>query len=248
VVVNNGAQCVGSTNFSEVLTHEIGHTVFFGHHTDPAAVMYYMCCRGGGAQIYNTDKACASDQYHTFLDVPYSHWAWSYVEGVEDAGVTSGCGGGNFCPNSLVTRAQMAVFLLKAKHGAAYSPPACVGLFSDVPCPGHWAANWIEALAAEGITSGCGGGNFCPDANVSRAQMAVFLLKAKEGASYTPPPCTGVFADVPCPGHWAASWVEELAARGVTSGCGGGNFCPAASVTRGQMAVFLVKNFALPHP
>jgi hypothetical protein len=47
-------------------------------------------------------------------------------------------------------------------------------VFDDVPM-GYWAAAWIEALASEGITAGCGGGNYCPDAPVSRAQMAVFL-------------------------------------------------------------------------
>jgi hypothetical protein len=42
----------------------------------------------------------------------------------------------------------------------------------------HWAAKWIEALAAEGITGGCGSGNYCPEAVVTRAQMAVFLVTA----------------------------------------------------------------------
>ncbi|MCX7896166.1 MAG: S-layer homology domain-containing protein, partial [Thermoanaerobaculum sp.] len=248
VVVNNGAQCVGPTNFAEMMTHELGHALFFGHHTDPNAVMYFSCCRGGGAQIYTTDKICASNQYHTFLDVPYAHWAWSYIEGVEDAGVTTGCGGGNFCPNASVTRAQMAVFLLKGKHGSFYVPANCVGLFSDVPCPSYWAVNWIEALANEGITSGCGGGKYCPETSVTRAQMAVFLLKAKYGSSYVPPPCTGIFSDVPCPGHWAAAWIEALAAEGITSGCGGGQYCPQNPVTRAQMAVFLVRAFSLPRP
>lgn len=248
VVVNNGSQCIGNSNFQEMMTHELGHSLGFGHHTDPTAVMYFMCCRGNGAQIYSTDKVCASDQYHTFLDVPYAHWAWSYIEGVEDAGVTSGCGAGNFCPASSLTRAQMAVFLLKAKYGSSYTPPPCAGLFGDVACPGHWAANWVEALMAEGITSGCGGGNFCPDNNVTRAHMAVFLLKAKNGGAYVPPPCSGVFADVPCPTHWAVDWVEDLANSGVTSGCGGGNYCPQQILRRDQMAVFLVKNFSLPHP
>jgi hypothetical protein len=77
-----------------------------------------------------------------------------------------------------VTRAQMAVFLLRAKHGLSYSPPdagASTG-FGDVPTA-HWAAAWIRRLAAEGITGGCGGGNYYPDQPVTRAQMAVFLVK-----------------------------------------------------------------------
>jgi hypothetical protein len=91
-------------------------------------------------------------------------------------GITAGCGGGNYCPEGNVTRAQMAVFLLKSKHGAAYVPPPATGLFPDVPV-GYWARNWIEQLAVEGITGGCGGGNYCPEDNVTRAQMAVFLVR-----------------------------------------------------------------------
>jgi len=46
--------------------------------------------------------------------------------------------------------------------------------------------------------------------------------------------------------HWAAAWIEQLAVEGVTSGCGTGLFCPEAAVNRAQMAVFLVKTFAIP--
>jgi hypothetical protein len=70
--------------------------------------------------------------------------------------------------------------------------------------------------------------------------MAVFLLKSLEGAAYVPPVCTGDFPDVPCPSTFAP-WIEELAARGITGGCGGGNYCPNNTVTRKQMAPFLLK-------
>jgi hypothetical protein len=75
--------------------------------------------------------------------------------------------------------------------------------------------------------------------------MAVFLLKTLEGATYSPPDCEGVFADVACPGNPFADWIEELADRQITGGCGAGNFCPASPNTRGQMAVFLTKTFRL---
>ena len=72
--------------------------------------------------------------------------------------------------------------------------------------------------------------------------MAVFLLKGKFGSSHVPPPATGtVFADVPI-GSFAADWIEELAALGITGGCGGRNYCPGNPVTRAQMAVFLLKS------
>ena len=70
----------------------------------------------------------------------------------------------------------MAVFLLRARHGADYSPPPAVGVFNDVDLS-YWAVRWIEQLAAEGITSGCGNNNFCPENPVTRAQMAVFLVR-----------------------------------------------------------------------
>ena len=51
----------------------------------------------------------------------------------------------------------MAVFLLKTKYGSTYVPPACTGVFDDVPCPGGAAVDFIERLAAEQITGGCSG-------------------------------------------------------------------------------------------
>jgi hypothetical protein len=180
-----------------------------------------------------------------FADVPQAHGFHDRIEDLFRSGVTSGCGGGNFCPAQNVTRAQMAVFLLKGIHGAAFVPPPATGtVFNDVNV-GDFAAANIEQLAAEGITSGCGGGNYCPNASVTREQMAVFLLRSKHGAGYVPPPATGDFDDVPISSPFA-KWIEQLAAEGITAGCGGNNYCPSQAVTRGQMAVFLVKTFDLP--
>jgi hypothetical protein len=117
-------------------------------------------------------------------------------------------------------------------------------VFGDVPS-NAFAAAWIERLAAEGIASGCGGGNYCPGASVTRAQMAVFLLKALVGSSYNPPAATGTrFTDVPA-NAFAAAWIEDLADRGITSGCGNGKYCPGSANTRAQMAAFLVTTFSL---
>ena len=57
------------------------------------------------------------------------------------------------------------------------SPPPATPTFGDVPASDS-AFPFIEALAASGITAGCAGGNYCPDANLTRRQMAVFLAKA----------------------------------------------------------------------
>jgi hypothetical protein len=179
----------------------------------------------------------------SFTDVSTGLAFYPFIENIFHNGITGGCGGTGYCPNNSVTRAQMAVFLLKAKHGSGYIPPPCTGVFPDVTCPSLFA-DWIEQLAAEGITGGCGGGNYCPNNAVTRAQMAVFLLKALHSSAYLPPVCSGVFPDVTCPSTFA-DWIEELAAEGITGGCGGGNYCPGNPNTRGQMAVFLVKTFGL---
>ncbi|HYX21893.1 MAG TPA: S-layer homology domain-containing protein, partial [Thermoanaerobaculia bacterium] len=182
----------------------------------------------------------------SFTDVPTTHPFYAYVEQLFHLQITGGCGAGLYCPGSTVTRAQMAVFLLKSEHGSAYAPPPCTGKFDDVPCPGTFT-DWIEQLSNEGITGGCGGNNYCPNNPVTRAQMAVFLLKTEHGSSYVPPTCQGIFADVQCPSTFA-NWIEQLFNEGITGGCGGANYCPNASVTRGQMAVFLLRTFAPLNP
>jgi hypothetical protein len=75
--------------------------------------------------------------------------------------------------------------------------------------------------------------------------MAPFVLVAKEGAAYAPPGCgTPLFADVPASSPFCR-WIEELARRGVVTGCGGGSYCPSQPVTREQMSVFLTVTFGL---
>ena len=176
-----------------------------------------------------------------FLDVPGSQQFYAYVTTLVSNGITVGVGSGDYGVDAPTLRQQMAVFILKAKHGLCYTPPPCVGTFADVPCSSNFAP-WIEAMANEGITGGCGGGNFCPMNPVRRDQMAVFLLKGEHGSTYVPPPCAGIFGDVTCPSTFA-DWIEQLSTEQITGGCGGGNYCPANANTRGQMAVFFTKTF-----
>jgi hypothetical protein len=196
--------------------------------------------------VVNTDQTSGSlvkGFVADFLDVPPAQQFYGYVTTLVSNAITSGIGGGNYGVDQPTLRQQMAVFILKAKHGLCFTPPPCVGMFGDVPCSSNFAP-WIEAMANEGITGGCGGGNFCPTNPVRRDQMAVFLLKGEHGSSYLPPVCQGIFLDVACPSTFA-NWIEQLSAEQITGGCGGGNYCPANANTRGQMAVFLTKTFHL---
>jgi hypothetical protein len=89
-------------------------------------------------------------------------------------------------------------------------------------------------------------------------QITMFLFSADAAISFrnvrvyyqlqvSPDPAGQTFPDVPA-GHPQHQFVEALAAAGITAGCGGGNFCPNAPLTRGQMAVFLSIALGLHHP
>jgi hypothetical protein len=114
------------------------------------------------------------------------------------------------------------------------------GSFGDVPA-GNLFYRFVETILHNGVTAGGACGGYCPNASVLRKQMAVFVLKARAGAGYIPPPANGDFVDVP-PTDPFAPWIEDLHHRGIVAGCGPGPaYCPDAPVLRQQMPVFLLK-------
>ena len=208
-----------------------------------AGKLYYAFVTNTDGGAGSLAKAWLAD----FNDVPGTDLFHDSVESLIRAGVTVGCGFGFYCGDQPVTRAQMAVFLLRSKFGAGYVPPPATGtVFTDVPATA-FAADYIEELTAQGITVGCGDGRFCPGSFVTRAQMAAFLLRALLGPGYTPPTATGIFGDV-LPNAFAADYIEDLYGRGITAGCSAAPllYCPTRQNTRSQMAAFLVATFALP--
>jgi hypothetical protein len=205
-----------------------------------------------------------------FLDVldnvpPGTDAYENYIYGAAGAGVMPGspypgCHPGVlnfFCPSGLVTRADMAGYIERAKHGASARPPVYTGIFSDV-LPNDYNANYIQGVFDDGITVGCQGPGqplaFCPNLPVSRGQMAVFIEKGV--GTFAPPDCSPqYFTDVPCPPTPAApygNFIKVLFDTGVTAGCAPPSdpdypkFCPDQNIPNEQMAVFLVKAFGLP--
>ena len=186
-----------------------------------------------------------------FQDVSMSFWAVNWVERLYDSGITTGCQDDPplFCPQETTTRAQMAVFLGRAIYGPDYVPSSVEeGIFVDVPTT-YWASSWIHQLYADGITRGCSSEplRYCPEQNISRAEMAVFLARILYGYDFVLPEATGIFSDVPI-SHWAAAEIEQLYRDGITTGCGSSplRFCPDGSTTRAEIAAFLVRTFNLP--
>jgi cysteine-rich repeat protein len=181
---------------------------------------------------------------NSFADVPKANPFYRFIETILHRGVTGGCTAINYCPAGSTTREAMAVFVLIAKDGPAANPPACgTPVFNDVPASSPFC-RWIEELVRRGVAGGCGNGNYCPSGVVTREAMSVFALRTLD-PTLNPPACgTPMFNDVPASSPFCR-WIEEMARRGIVSGCGGGAYCPAATVTREQMGVFLTVTFGL---
>lgn len=160
------------------------------------------------------------------------------IEAIAAAGITTGCTDVLYCPADAVTRAEMAVFLIRALGTESF--PAYTGTFSDVP-ESAWYSAHVELLAALGITTGYADGTYRPADSVSRAEMAAFIVRA---TSNTPAPYTGSFSDVGADA-WYADYVQSLLNLEITQGCAVGLYCPNDAVTRDQMASFIARAFNL---
>lgn len=160
---------------------------------------------------------------------------------IADAGVTFGCNaaGTLFCPDGDVTRGEMASFLARAFQ----LPPTATDYFPDDNGSLHEAN--INAIAAAGITVGCGVATpaFCPDSSVTRAEMATFIVRALQLVPWA----ADYFTDVPAayPDHGAN--INALAGHRITAGCtaDGRSFCPDDYVRRDEMASFLARAMQL---
>lgn len=142
---------------------------------------------------------------------------------------------------AVIAGLAVAIAALAAAPAAVGTELAPGGTFVDDDASIH--QGWIEAIAAAGITNGCNppaNDRYCPDAAVSRAQMAAFLTRAAD----LPPTDAQPFADVA--DSVFAGDIGRIAAAGITRGCNppaNDRYCPHAAVTRAQMAAFLQRAF-----
>lgn len=186
--------------------------------------------------------AAAVDPGGTFIDDDGSVHEPA-IEAIRTAGITQGCDpvGDRYCPSAPVTRAEMAAFLVRALGESPLAAPTA--RFPDVS-PGQWFYGWVERLASLGVSVGYADGTYRPDALVSRAEMAVFLVRALGETPVSP--ISGVFTDVPAIAFYAGH-VERIHQLGITTGCATSplRYCPGGAVTRAEMASFLARAFGL---
>ena len=159
------------------------------------------------------------------------------IEWMAAEGITKGCNppvNDRFCPDSVVTRGQMAAFLVRALRLTERLDDPFVDDNDSI-----FEAD-IERLAAAGITCGCNpptNDRFCPDGRVTRGAMAAFLVRA---LGYTDNGGGDLFTDDD--GSIFEADIDRLGTAGVTKGCNpptNNRYCPNGNVTRGQMAAFL---------
>ena len=186
-------------------------------------------------QPVGPDPTPAVDSFSDLAVVPAVHR--TALEALVSAGAFNGlgCGGGALCPADAMLRWEMAVLLVRAVDGTDPGGRPRQR-FADVDTALWWAPH-AERLAELGITVGCSTDplSYCPDDPVSRAQMATFLVRAFEPAAAG----SAGFADTEGGVH--ETNIDALFAAGITAGCSADplRYCPAASVTRAQMATFL---------
>lgn len=155
-----------------------------------------------------------------FNDVPYGYYAQGEIEALYNLQITGGCSSNPllYCPATNISRSQMAVFVGRALYGPA-APPTATTWLPDVA--NHVFRDHVMRIYNAGIMGQCptSPGNFCPDAVLTRDEMAKILLLAKYGATYSPPtPTSATFTDVPLNHAWAP-WIYQIKNEGITLGC-----------------------------
>jgi hypothetical protein len=179
-----------------------------------------------------------------FSDVPPSNGFFDFINTMYERGITAGCAASplQYCPNSTTTRAEMAVFIITGIEGGETFSYTTTPYFTDVPSTDPFF-KFVQKMKDLGITSGCSATMYCPNDPVTRGEMAVFIILGRYGTiDFSALPgysATQIFSDVP-PSSPFYAFIQEMAEAGITGGCGSGMYCPNASLTRGQMAVFMV--------
>ena len=189
---------------------------------------------------------CSSAAYLIFDS--RADWYFESSERMVTAGVMpgfTGPGGPEFQPYTLITRGDMAEYMVKAHFWAlSQTVPArsCLSYFPDVTCA-HPQRLYIEWARDLGITLGNAQGNFVPDSNVTRAEMAAFLERLQWGGDANVPKCYpdpgwSDLAEIP---DWSEPYIHALRADRLTSGCVAVplTYCSLGGVQRSDIATFL---------
>jgi hypothetical protein len=192
---------------------------------------------GGLAQSMATDVASIVP---AFTDILSTDLFLPAIDLLRESGITTGCTPSTYCGNDNITQAQMAVFVVRSVMGSDNFSYTTTPYFTDEPATDLYFP-WVQKMQDLGIALSCGTNQFCPNTPVTRGQMAVLIIRGRYGTSVPPNfPTTPAFTDVP--GTYSYfSWIQKMKQVGITTGCSPTTYCPDTPVTRGQMAVFIMR-------
>uniref|UniRef100_UPI001EF844EB S-layer homology domain-containing protein n=1 Tax=Cohnella mopanensis TaxID=2911966 RepID=UPI001EF844EB len=181
------------------------------------------------------DSTADTKQPINFSDIP-GHWAEANIKQAVSAGIVRGYPDGSFKPNRTLTRSEFAVMLMNALklqgEGAALT-------FTDKAKIGSWAQRAVAQAVQAGIIKGYEDGSFRPDAEMTRAEMAVMLANAL-GKSTVADTATGFADDKDIP-VWAKGSVAFVKQVGIVQGKGDNEFVPYDLATRAEAVTLLLK-------
>ncbi len=188
-----------------------------------------------------------------FADVPPENPNFDFVSLFKAAGETNGCGINppTYCVDMPASRRNTAVFLIRAIMGGDNFTYTTSPYFQDVPDTDPNFKH-IQKLRDLHITNGCSAAPalFCPELAVTRGMVATLAMRAKfteqvadQALGNSPTP---YFADVP-PANAYFTFVQKMKDMGITQGCAPPNFCPDQPVTRGSIAVFIMRLLFTPY-
>ncbi|HAA42614.1 MAG TPA: hypothetical protein DCE02_01220 [Ruminiclostridium sp.] len=166
----------------------------------------------------------------TFTDIE-NHWAEENIIGLAKLGIVTGYTDGSIKPNNNITRAEMAVIVVKA---ASLEPADEINLsFKDKDEIPNWAAGYIQTAVDNGIITGYEDNTFKPSKNLTREEMVVLIIKAFDIAveeGLQPPK----FKDTDEIGSWALNFVAKSVDLNIVSGYLDNTFKPKRNVTRAE--------------
>jgi len=167
-----------------------------------------------------------------FPDVSLDYWAAAQIADLVERGIVGGYPDGTFKPEAQVTRSQFAKMLCLALGMAGGGASD----FSDAQ--GHWAEEYISALAMRGVVGGYPDGTFKPEAQISRAEICAIISRALD---LTQGPEQVAFPDIT--DHWAASDIRLIASNAIVNGYTDGTFKPNASAKRSEVSAIIYRMF-----
>ncbi|OAB34019.1 cadherin-like beta sandwich domain-containing protein [Paenibacillus glacialis] len=184
------------------------------------------------------EKPTEPDTEVKFSDIA-GHWAQASIKQAVNSGIVKGYANGTFKPNNTVTRAEFAVMLMNALkpqgNGAELT-------FTDKAEIGTWAQKAVAQGVQVGIINGYSNGTFGPNAEVTRAEMAVMIAIAL-GQSVGTNASTGFADDKDIPA-WAKGSIAYVKQAGIVNGKGDNRFVPQDSATRAEAVTVLLNMLA----